>query len=178
MHSAALSVSPASNVPRRTAPPSCGPAPSPARVNASGRFGVTISAMGRSFSFISLSASACIRAQPLVGTITGSTTIWRGPYVSRALTTASSVAASFTMPTFTASGRMSSITAAIWSYTACGGRACTYLTPTVFCTVTAVTAVAPYTPSAENVLRSACRPAPPEGSDPAMESADIYLFFI
>ena len=44
----------------------------------------------------------------------------------------------------------------------------------VFCAVMAVIAVAPYTPRAENVLRSACMPAPPEESEPAMVSATGY----
>ena len=135
-----------------------------------------MSARGSRRSFIARRASACIRAHPLVDTITGSTTIWRGLYVSSALMTASSVSASFTIPIFTASGRMSSITAEIWSYTASGGRGCTYFTPTVFCTVTAVTAEAPYTPRAEKVFRSAWIPAPPEGSEPAIVNADMYLF--
>jgi hypothetical protein len=41
----------------------------------------------------------------------------------------------------------------------------------VFCAVNAVIAVQPYTPSAENVFRSACTPAPAPESLPAMESA-------
>ena len=42
--------------------------------------------------------------------------------------------------------------------------------PCVFCSVTAVTADAPKTPRAANVLRSACMPAPPPESEPAMVS--------
>ena len=38
----------------------------------------------------------------------------------------------------------------------------------VFCAVMAVMAVMPYTPSADIVFRSACMPAPPEESEPAM----------
>ena len=41
----------------------------------------------------------------------------------------------------------------------------------MFCTVIAVMAVMPYTPSALNVLRSAWMPAPPPESDPAIVSA-------
>src|SRR6476646_6394643 len=52
-----------------------------------------------------------------------------------------------------------------------GGTASTPLTPVVFCAVRAVTTLAPYTPKAVNVLRSAWIPAPPELSEPAMVSA-------
>ena len=48
------------------------------------------------------------------------------------------VSISFTIPTFTALGFMSSITALICPATISGGTACTALTPMVFCTVTAV----------------------------------------
>ena len=44
------------------------------------------------------------------------------------------------------------------------------LTPSEFWTVTVVTATSGCTPSSANVRRSACRPAPPPESDPAMES--------
>src|SRR5438552_3407215 len=44
-------------------------------------------------------------------------------------------------------------------------------TPSVFCAVRAVMALVPYTPSAANVFKSACTPAPPPESDPAMVSA-------
>jgi len=41
-------------------------------------------------------------------------------------------------------------------------------TPCVFCAVSAVITDAPYTPSAENVFKSAWMPAPPLESEPAM----------
>ena len=47
----------------------------------------------------------------------------------------------------------------------------TAVTARVFWAVTAVTAVTPCTPCAANVLRSACRPAPPPESLPAMVTA-------
>lgn len=43
-------------------------------------------------------------------------------------------------------------------------------TPCVFCTVTAVTALAPNTPRAAKVFRSAWMPAPPPESEPAIVS--------
>src|SRR6266536_5504215 len=51
------------------------------------------------------------------------------------------------------------------------GTSCTARTPSVFCAVIAVIALAPYTPSAWNVLRSACMPAPPPESEPAIVRA-------
>ena len=42
--------------------------------------------------------------------------------------------------------------------------------------LSALTADVPYTPRAEKVFRSACIPAPPDGSDPAIVNADMYLF--
>ncbi|GAB3554565.1 hypothetical protein GCM10027444_30340 [Actinopolyspora lacussalsi] len=44
-------------------------------------------------------------------------------------------------------------------------------TPSVFCTVTAVTAVMPCTPQEKKVRRSACMPALPPESDPAIVRA-------
>ena len=43
-------------------------------------------------------------------------------------------------------------------------------TPSVFCAVTAVITLIPYVPIALNVFKSACTPAPPEESEPAMVS--------
>src|SRR5438093_8742680 len=45
------------------------------------------------------------------------------------------------------------------------------LTPRAFCAVTAVTMLAPQTPNAAKVLRSAWMPAPPLESEPAMVRA-------
>ena len=45
------------------------------------------------------------------------------------------------------------------------------MTPTVFCAVIAVIAQTPWTPRAANAFRSACMPAPPPESEPAIVSA-------
>ena len=45
------------------------------------------------------------------------------------------------------------------------------VTPRVFCAVTAVIALVPYTPCAANVFKSAWIPAPPPESLPAIVSA-------
>ena len=50
------------------------------------------------------------------------------------------------------------------------GTGCTPVTPTVFCAVSAVIAVMPWTPQRANAFRSAWIPAPPPESEPAMES--------
>ena len=49
----------------------------PARISASGILGVTTSAMGRSFVSSAPTASSRSRREPLVATITGSTTMCR-----------------------------------------------------------------------------------------------------
>ena len=50
-----------------------------------------------------------------------------------------------------------------------GGVVWTALTPTVFCAVSAVIAVIPWTPQRANAFRSAWMPAPPPESEPAIE---------
>jgi hypothetical protein len=72
------------------------------------------------------------------------------------------------MPVFAASSPMSVATASIWAATVSGGMVCTPVTPTEFCTVTAVTARQPCTPQAAKVRRSAATPAPPPESVPAI----------
>ena len=56
-----------------------------------------------------------------------------------------------------------------------GRMACTAVTPRVFCTVIAVIAVMAYTPIADIVLMSAWIPAPPDESEPAIDSTGMYL---
>ncbi len=52
------------------------------------------------------------------------------------------------------------------------------LTLVVFCAVTAVITDVPKTPSDENVFKSACIPAHPPLSDPAIVNAVGYLFIL
>ena len=49
-------------------------------------------------------------------------------------------------------------------------------TPVVFCDVTAVIAVIAYDPSEVTVLMSACMPAPPEESEPAIIKILDFIF--
>ena len=72
------------------------------------------------------------------------------------------------MPVFAASSPMSVATASICAATVSGGSVCTPVTPTEFCTVTAVTARHPCTPHAVSARRSAATPAPPPESVPAI----------
>jgi hypothetical protein len=65
------------------------------------------------------------------------------------------------MPVFTARTSRSSSTASTCATTFATGTPWTSRTPVVFCAVRAVIALAPKTPSAAKVLRSAWMPAPP-----------------
>ena len=79
----------------------------PASTCASGIFGVRMSAMGISSSFSTASASRAISREPLVETITGSTTMCSALY-SFSLSAITRIRpAEDTMPIFTASGRIS-----------------------------------------------------------------------
>lgn len=80
------------------------------------------------------------------------------------------ISTSFIIPIFIATGFMSVITASICAFTYDAGTGCMPVTPHVFCTVMAVMALAAYPPSADMVLMSACIPAPPLQSEPAMVS--------
>jgi hypothetical protein len=74
--------------------------------------------------------------------ITGSITAGTPRARSSTRATASTMAASPSMPVLIASAPMSSSTAAAWASTTSVGIGCTAVTPSVFCTVMAVMAVA------------------------------------
>src|SRR5262245_14521174 len=116
-------------------------------------------------------APSSSRRCPCFETNTGSTTRLGIPTFATDSATASTISADASIPVLAASTPMSETTAVIWSATTRGSIASYLLTPSVFCTVTAVTAVIPNTPSALNVLRSAWIPAPPPESEPAIVSA-------
>ena len=63
---------------------------------------------------------------------------------------------------------MSSATARTWATIISGATGATISTPTVFCAVSAVIAVIPWTPQRANAFRSAWIPAPPPESEPAI----------
>ena len=74
------------------------------------------------------------------------------------------------IPTLTASTPMSEATARTCSMIIAAGTCSTALTSTVFCAVSAVIAVIPWTPHLAKAFRSAWIPAPPPESEPAIES--------
>jgi len=69
--------------------------------------------------------------------------------------TRSTTAVEPSMPVLIASAPMSSSTARAWASIRSSGRGCTPWTPRVFCTVTAVMAVAAWPPSMVTALMSA-----------------------
>jgi hypothetical protein len=69
--------------------------------------------------------------------------------------TARTIGAVASIPVFAAAIGMSSAIASICATTNSGGTTWTPVTPIVFCAVSAVIALVPYTPWAANVLRSA-----------------------
>ncbi len=85
--------------------------------------------------------------------------------------TAATIAALPSMPVFAAATGMSVATASTWATTIAGSSATQAWTPSEFWAVIAVSAVAPCSPCAANVRRSAWIPAPPPESDPATVSA-------
>ena len=80
--------------------------------------------------------------------------------------TASMIAGDASMPVFAAPTPMSSATASICAATVSGGISWKPLTPSEFCTVTAVTASMPCTPHSEHRPEVGLEPAPPPESVP------------
>ena len=142
--------------------------------SASGILGVITSARGNSSSIRAVRALSCIRLEPLVATITGSTTMCSARYSRSLAPMARMMSALDTMPIFTASGRMSRNTQSSCCATNSGVASSTPDTPVVFWAVRAVIALMPYTPRQVMVFRSAWIPAPPLESLPAM----VSTFFI
>ncbi len=75
------------------------------------------------------------------------------------------------MPVFAACTGMSDRTASSWARTSLAGSGKIESTPTVFCAVTHVITLHPWTPTAANDFRSAWIPAPPPESLPAIVRA-------
>jgi hypothetical protein len=93
------------------------------------------------------------------------------PMARHVRATAVMMAAEASMPVLAACTPMSVTTASICAATMSGGISTTPVTRREFCTVTAVTATQPCTPHAVKVRRSACSPALPPESEPAMVRA-------
>src|SRR4029450_1358671 len=100
-------------------------------------------------------------------TITGSTTNGAG-CSARKSATVSITSAENSIPVFTASTPMSPKTASSCARTNSGGTSWTAVTPTVFCAVSATTALIPWHSAAAKAFRSAWIPAPPPESEPAI----------
>lgn len=115
--------------------------PSPVSADASGAFGVSSVARGISRSRTAATASAASRDAPPFATITGSITAGRQAS-SNSRAASSTAAISPSIPVLMASAPMSDSTARAWASTISSGIGWTPVTPRVFCTVTAVTAVA------------------------------------
>ena len=116
-----------------------------------------ISARGSSFVCNSSSAVSSSRREPLVLTITGSTTM--------------------RSTIFTASGRISVKTQSNCSFKNFGVTFMIEVTPVVFCATRAVRILIPYTSCAIKVFKSACAPAPPVGSVPAIVTT-VFMFIL
>ena len=138
---------------------------------ASGALGVTRQASGSSSCFSARSPSSSISLVPSFARITGSITRLGASCFLIALATSRTTAALASIPVFAAPGRMSESTASNCSRTCLPESGHELHTPRLFWAVMAVTTAHPKTPSAENVLRSAWIPAPPDGSEPAIVSA-------
>ncbi len=141
----------------------------PARISASGRLGVSTAARGTSRRFSASIAPGSISGAPPFATITGSTT--SGTAAARAASTDATVSitpASCSIPVLTASAPISSSTTSICWRMNSGAIGNTPKTPSVFCAVNAVIAVAAKASSIVTVLMSAWMPAPPPESEPAM----------
>ena len=148
----------------------------PTSTSASGRLGVMRAAIGRSVSRSAASASVSSSRCPPLATITGSTTSGT-PAAYRAMPAATTAITSAlcSMPVFTASAPMSlSTTSICWAMKE-GSMPITPCTPSVFCAVSAVMAVAAKPFIAVTALMSAWIPAPPPESDPATISTRPFM---
>ena len=147
----------------------------PAKISASSRFGVTSAASGRSFSHNIFTAFGSSNFAPLVEIQSGSTTNCRLPIADcrfrKKSATTEIFSAENSIPVFTAAGGNSPNTASICCLSILGETVSTPMTRRGFCAVRQAMALAPWTPSAAKVFKSAWMPAPPPLSEPAMVRA-------
>lgn len=144
----------------------------PVSLSASGMFGVTSVTWGMRSSTSTEIASGASRGAPDDESMTGSSTMGEVT-PSSATATACTVRASPSIPTLIAFGMPSSRTASICCRTKRGSSALTAVTPVVLWAVSTAGTASAYRPWVTIVLMSACMPAPPLGSDPAMLSTDL-----
>ncbi len=131
-------------------------------------------AIGSSRCFKTLTAASSISRSPCLLIITGSITRLGGPVSLKYSATVSMVAALPSAPVLTARISKSENTASsCWRITS-GSMISTALTFCVFCAVTRVSTVRPYSPCAANVFRSAWIPAPAPLSLPAIVRTQAF----
>ena len=131
-------------------------------------FGVTTVARGMRRVLSASTASSRSSLAPPFATMTGSTTSGVMPCSVIFSATVSMISAPESMPVLTASAPMSEMTASICDRIIEPGMSTTSVTVCVFWEVMAVRTDVPYTHMAAKVFRSACMPAPPPESDPAI----------
>mmetsp|Transcript_20626 Transcript_20626/g.46533 ORF Transcript_20626/g.46533 Transcript_20626/m.46533 type:complete len:223 (-) Transcript_20626:35-703(-) len=152
------------------------PGSSPSRTSASTKFGVTRLLKGPRRSRTAARAVSSPNRAPDVATNTGSrTTGTRGRFGARLAKNRSrpsamawTASAEPTMPILMASAGRSLAKASTWAAMHSGVAAWTWVTPTEFWAVRAVTTLQPWHPKSRIVGRSAWIPAPPPLSLPAM----------
>ena len=116
-----------------------------------------------------------IKGLPPVEERTVSRTMFGNPVFLKSPASASAFSPVPSIPTFTASTRYFLRSTAISLNRNSGGTGRTACTARPSCAVSAVMAERPATPKASKTLMSACMPAPPEGSAPAMVRAVLIL---
>jgi hypothetical protein len=107
------------------------------------RVAVSTVASGNSSSRKRCTAASASNAAPPLATITGSTTSTGGRQCRRRSATAATTSVPPSMPSLTASTRMSANTASICAATKAGGNGSMALTPQVFCAVRPLNAAMP-----------------------------------
>jgi hypothetical protein len=121
------------------------------------------------FSFRDLIAAGCNSTLPELDLSTGSMTSFLILYFATACATAPTFEAVSNMPVFIARGLISDNSASSIFASIGPDIGSTPLTPRLSWTVSAAGTAMPKAPRAWKVLRSTWMPAPPEGSEPAME---------
>ena len=144
--------------------------------SASGIFGVITVAKGTIVLSKQSTLDGGINAHPFLAYMTGSTTIFFGLYSISFLYTASMHTGVDNMPIFTASTFISSNIASICSSIIFGVISSILITLEVFSATTQTTTLIPNTPRLDIVFKSACIPAPPLQSEPAIVNAVFIIY--
>ncbi|EAL07218.1 conserved hypothetical protein [Listeria monocytogenes str. 1/2a F6854] len=152
--------------------------PRPDNWPASNKFGVVIVAFGNSKSRIASAFSGWINSSSPLQTITGSITTFFKSYLSMASRVALMISIEPSIPVFIASTGPPERIVFSCSRTSCasiGVTPCAQLLSGSIVTIVVI-ALKPYVPYSSNVFRSACKPAPPLESEPAI--VNVFLIVI